>query len=50
MDKKEDIKRAIELMENETPKEYGYKVQRFVEKYNWDDSVDDFERILEKLI
>ena len=51
VDKPEDaLKKAIELIENGTVKEYGLKARRFVEKYNWDDIVDDFEGVLEEII
>lgn len=48
VDKSEDVlKKAIELIEKGTLKEYGLKARGFVEKYNWDDIVADFECILE---
>ena len=51
VDKSEDVmKKAIELIENGTLKEYGLKARKFVEKYNWDDIVDDFERVLEEVV
>ena len=51
VDRPEDIlKKAIELVENGTLKEHGSKARRFVEKYNWDDIVDEFEGILEEVI
>ena len=51
VDRPEDaLKEAIELIENGTVKEYGSKARRFVEKYNWDDIVDDFEGILEEVV
>jgi glycosyltransferase involved in cell wall biosynthesis len=47
VDKTEDVlNKAIELIDNGTLKEYGLKARGFVEKYNWDDVVDDFEGIL----
>jgi glycosyltransferase involved in cell wall biosynthesis len=50
VDKPEDaLKTAIEIIENGTVKEYGSKARGFVEKYNWDDIVADFERGLEDL-
>ena len=50
VDKPEDVfKKAIELIENGTLKEHGLKARGFVEKYNWDDVVDEFEGILEEL-
>ena len=50
MDKTEDVfKKAIELIENGSVEEEGRKARRFVEKYNWDDIVDEFEGILEEV-
>ena len=50
VDKPEDVlKKAVELIENGTLKEHGLKARRFVERYNWDDIVDEFEGILEEL-
>lgn len=47
VDKPEDVlAEAIELIDNGVFKECGSKAMGFVEKYNWDDVVDDFERIL----
>ena len=37
-------------MGNGTVKEEGLKARGFVEKYNWDDIVDDFEEVLEEVI
>ena len=42
--------KAVELIENELLEEHGVKTRGFVEKYSWDNLVDDFERILEELI
>ena len=51
VDRPEDaLKKAVELIENESAKEEGRKARKFVEKYNWDDIVADFERILEEII
>ena len=51
MDKPEDaLKKAVELIENGSVEEEGRKARKFVEKYNWDDIVDDFEGILEEAI
>ena len=51
VDKPEDVlEKAIELIENGTVKEEGLKARRFVERYNWDDIVDEFERVLEEVI
>ena len=44
------LKKAVELSENGTVNEYGSKARKFVEKYNWDDIVDDFEGVLEEVI
>lgn len=50
VDKPEDtLDKAIELIESETIKEYGSKARKFVEKYNWDNVVNDFEAILEEI-
>ena len=50
IDKSEDVlKKAIELDKNGNIKEQGLKARKFVEKYNWDDIVDEFEGILEEL-
>jgi glycosyltransferase involved in cell wall biosynthesis len=51
VDKPEDVlKKAIELIENGMIKEQGLKAREFVEKYRWDDIVNDFEGILERAI
>ena len=51
VDKPEDaLNKAIEVIENGTVEEHGLKARRFVEKYNWDDIVDEFESILEEVI
>ena len=50
VDKTEDVlKRAIELIEKGRVEEEGRKARGFVERYNWDDIVDEFEGILEEL-
>ncbi|MCK4733873.1 MAG: glycosyltransferase [Methanophagales archaeon] len=50
VDKLEDaLKRAVELIDNGSVEEEGSKARGFVERYNWDDIVDDFEGILEEL-
>ena len=50
VDKPEDtLDKAIELIENGTIKEHGLRARRFVEKYDWDNVVNDFEAILEEL-
>ena len=51
VDKPEDvIKKAIELIENGSIEEKGRKARKFVEKYSWEDIVDEFERVLEEVI
>lgn len=51
MDRPEDaLKKAIELIENGTLKEQGLKARRFVEKYSWNDVVDEFEGLLEEIV
>jgi len=51
VDKPEDVlKKAVELIERGSIKEEGRKARGFVEKYNWDDLVDEFEGILEGVI
>ena len=51
VDKPEDaLRRAVELIEDGMVSEYGSKARRFVEKYSWDDLVDEFGGILEEVI
>jgi glycosyltransferase involved in cell wall biosynthesis len=51
VDKTEDVlKKAIELIENESVVEEGRKARRFVEKNSWDDITDEFEMVLEEII
>ena len=51
VDKPEDVlKKAIDLIENGRVEEHGSRARGFVEKYNWDDIVDDFESILEEVL
>ena len=51
VDKPEDaLKTAVELIENGRIEEEGRKARRFVEKYNWEDIVADFEGILKEVI
>ena len=38
-------KAKASMIENRMLKEYGSKARRFVEKYNWDDIVDEFEGV-----
>ena len=50
VDKPEDsLYKAIELMESNSIDEHGLKAREFVEKYDWDDVVDEFENILEEI-
>lgn len=47
IDKPEDaLKKAFQLIDSGKIKEEGLKAKKFVETYNWDDVVDDFERVL----
>ena len=51
VDRPEDaLKKAVEMIDNGTIEEQGFKARRFVEKYSWDDIVDEFERVLEEVI
>jgi glycosyltransferase involved in cell wall biosynthesis len=51
VDKPEDVlKKAIVLIDNETLQEYGLKARRFVERYNWEDIVNEFEGILAEVV
>ena len=51
VDKPEDaLEKAVELIDNGTVNEEGLKARRFVEKYSWDDIVDEFEGILEGVL
>ena len=51
VDKPEDVlKTAIELVEKGMLGEYGSRARGFVEKYNWDDIVADFEGMLDEVI
>jgi glycosyltransferase involved in cell wall biosynthesis len=51
VDKPEDVLgKAIELINNARVKEHGSKAQGFVEKYNWDDIVEEFEGVLEEVV
>lgn len=50
VDKPEEVlKKAVELIEIRMLKEHGLKAMGFVEKYNWDDIVEEFEGVLEDL-
>ena len=51
VDQPEDvIAKAIELVSQEKVKELGLKARTFVEKYDWENIADEFERILEEVI
>ena len=51
VDKPEDVlRKVIELIDNGHVEGEGRKARKFVEKYNWDDIVDEFERVLEEVI
>lgn len=43
------MKKVIELIEKGSVEEEGRKARGFVEKYNWGDVVEEFERILEEV-
>jgi glycosyltransferase involved in cell wall biosynthesis len=43
------LKKAVELIENGSLKEHGSRARGFVEKYNWEDIVADFEGVLEEV-
>jgi len=47
---KDALNKAVELIENKALYEYGSKARGFVEKYNWDDIVDEFERVLKGVV
>jgi len=44
------IAKAIELVSQKKVKELGLKARTFVEKYDWKNIADEFERILEEVI
>ena len=51
VDKPEDVlKTAIEVMENGSVEEHGSRARKFVEKYNWEGIVADFEGVLEEVV
>jgi glycosyltransferase involved in cell wall biosynthesis len=51
VDKPEDVlKKAIELVEKEKVEEQGLKARGLVERYNWDDIVEEFEGVLEEIV
>jgi hypothetical protein len=41
-------KAKVSMIQNMMLKEYGSKARRFVEKYNWNDIVDEFEGTLQE--
>ena len=45
-----NAEKAIELIEDGRLKEHGSKARKFVEKYNWDDIVAEFEGVLEEVV
>jgi len=48
VDRPEDaFGRAVELIEGGMIGEYGHAAREFVDPYNWNDIVDEFERVLE---
>ncbi|MBA7599972.1 D-inositol-3-phosphate glycosyltransferase [subsurface metagenome] len=50
VDKPEDVlNKAIELIKSNSIEKEGRKARKFVKKYDWDDIVDEFERLLEEL-
>jgi hypothetical protein len=38
------------MIESGMVEEYGSKARGFVEKYNWDDIVEEFEGVLEEVV
>jgi len=51
VDRPEDvIEKAMELIETGRIQEEGKKARKFVEKYSWDNVVDEFEGVLEEAI
>jgi glycosyltransferase involved in cell wall biosynthesis len=46
---KDVLGKVVELIEGGVLQEYGSNARVFVEKYNWDDVVDEFEKVLEEL-
>jgi len=51
VDRPEDVvKKAIETIKSSNLKELGARAKAFVERYNWQDITDEFERILEEVI
>ena len=50
VDKPEDVlKKVVELIENGSIEEGGRKARKFVERYSWDNVVDEFESVLENV-
>ena len=51
VDKAEDaLEKVVELIESGSVEEHGSRGRKFVEKYNWDDIVDDFEGVLVEVV
>jgi len=51
VDRPEDVlEKAVELIENGGIEKEGRKARKFVEKYSWDNIVDEVERVLEEVI
>lgn len=51
VDRPEDVvKKAIELVEKGKIEVEGSKAREFVEKYSWNDVVDEFEGLLEEIV
>jgi hypothetical protein len=47
---KSALKKAVELIENGSPKEHGLKARGFVESDSWNSIADEFEGRLEDVI
>jgi len=51
VDRPEDVvKKAVELIESGSIEEEGIKARKFVERYSWDNVVDEFERVLREIV
>ena len=51
VDRPEDaFSRAIQLIDNGCIEAEGRKARRFVEKHNWENIIDEFERVLEEVV
>lgn len=44
------IKKATQLIQDNSQKKLGARARRFVEQYSWDNITDEFERILKEVI